>query len=264
MTDSSATAPAAPSRLERPDGHTIAYHATAGNSPGVVFVGGFMSDMTGTKAMALADFCRAEDRAYLRFDYLGHGASSGAFVDGTIGRWADDAVAVIEAATEGPQVLVGSSMGGWIMLLAALALGRRVCGLVGIAAAPDFTEDLFWNDFDSRTREDLMRDGVVEIPTEYDEEPYRITRNLIQDGRKHLLLRAPIALRCPVRLLHGIDDSDVPWRTAVTLMERLESDDVEVTLVKNGTHTLSEPADIDRLCRTIAEVCRLTDSQASS
>lgn len=257
MTDRSAIVPAEPSRIERPGGHTIAYHATSGKSPGVVYVGGFMSDMTGTKATALADFCRDKGRAYLRFDYLGHGASSGEFTEGTIGRWADDAVAVIKAATEGPQVLVGSSMGGWIMLLAARALGDRVGGLVGIAAAPDFTEDLFWNDFDSKTREGLMRDGVVEIPSEYDDGPYRITRNLIQDGRKHLVLRAPIALRCPVRLLHGIEDSDVPWRTSVTLMERLESDDVEVTLVKNGTHTLSEPADIDRLCRTVAEVCRL-------
>ncbi len=218
-----------------------------------------MSDMTGTKATALDAYCRAEGRAYTRFDYLGHGASSGDFAQGTIGRWADDAIAVIDAATQGPLVLVGSSMGGWIMLLAALARSARVCGLVGIAAAPDFTEDLFWNTFDEEARETLMRDGVVQRPSDYADEPYTITRELIEDGRQHLVLRRPIPLTCPVRLLHGLEDADVPWRTALSLAETLESDDVEVTLVKRGTHTLSEPADLERLWRAVSEVCALAD-----
>ncbi len=259
MTDASSIAEAAPRRLDRPDGHTIAYHWTPGKAPGVVFIGGFMSDMTGTKATALDAYCRAEGRAYTRFDYLGHGASSGDFAQGTIGRWADDAIAVIDAATQGPLVLVGSSMGGWIMLLAALARSARVCGLVGIAAAPDFTEDLFWNTFDEEARETLMRDGVVQRPSDYGDEPYTITRALIEDGRQHLVLRSPIPLTCPVRLLHGLEDADVPWRTALSLAETLESDDVEVTLVKRGTHTLSEPADLERLWRAVSEVCALAD-----
>ncbi len=257
MSDRAANVPAEPSRLERPDGHTIAYRAASGKLPGVVFLGGFMSDMSGTKAAALDDFCRREGRAYVRFDYLGHGASSGRFVDGAIGRWADDAVAVIDAATEGPQVLVGSSMGGWLMLLAALERPRRVCGLVGRAAAADFTEDLWRDTFDDAQREALMRDGVVDLPSDSGDEPYPITRELIEDGRKHLLLRAPIPIACPVRLIHGMADADVPWRTSLALAEKLESDDVEVSLVKDGGHRLSEPQDLDRLRRTVAEVCRL-------
>ena len=257
MSDRASNVPAEPSRLERPDGHTIAYHAAAGKRPGVIFLGGFMSNMSGTKAAALDDFCRRQGRAYVRFDYLGHGASSGRFVDGAIGRWTDDAVAVIDAATTGPQVLVGSSMGGWLMLLAALERPRRVCGLVGSAAAPDFTEHLWREVFDDAQRKALMRDGVVDLPSDYGDEPYPITRELIEDGRKHLLLHAPIPIACPVRLIHGMADADVPWRTSLALAGKLESGDVEVSLVKDGGHNLSEPADLDRLCRTVAEVCRL-------
>ncbi|MFQ5785488.1 MAG: alpha/beta fold hydrolase [Alphaproteobacteria bacterium] len=255
MSENASNDPAAPRRLERADGHTIAYHATAGARPGIVFLGGFMSDMTGTKAMALEAFCRTRGRAFLRFDYLGHGASSGDFEDGTIGRWADDAIAVIDAATEGPLVLVGSSMGGWIMLLTALARPERVKGLIGLAAAPDFTEYLLWDDFGPETRETLLRDGVVHLPSDYGDEPYPITRALIEDGRSHLLLPDVIALACPVRLIQGMKDADVPWRTALRLAERLASDDVEVTLVKDGDHRLSEPADLNRLCRTVAALC---------
>ena len=252
MTDQSSIA--APRRLDRPGGHTVAYHATPGKSPGVVFCGGFASDMTGAKAIALDAFCRGEGRAYVRFDYLGHGASSGKFEQGTIGRWADDAIAVIDAATEGPLVLVGSSMGGWIMLLAALARPARVCGLVGSAAAPDFTEDLVRNLFDDAQRAALMRDGVVQVPSDYDEEPYAITRALIEDGREHLLLHAPIPITCPVRLIQGMNDADVPWETVLRIAERLESGDVEVTLVKGGNHRLSEPGDLARLCRAVTAV----------
>ena len=246
-----------PGIIDRPGGHGLAYHATPGGPPGVVFLGGFASDMTGTKALALEDHCRERGRAYLRFDYLGHGQSSGAFADGTIGRWADDAIAVLDQLTEGPQVLVGSSMGGWIMLLTALARRDRVAGLVGIAAAPDFTEDLMWSDLGEAQRETLMRDGAVELPAEYGDEPTTISRALIEDGRDHLLLRDTIALSCPVRLLHGMADSSVPWRTALTLADKLASTDVEVVLVKGGDHRLSEPADLERLCRALDRVCAL-------
>ncbi len=246
-----------PGTIDRPGGHSLAYHATPGGLPGVVFLGGFASDMTGTKALALEEHCRKRGRAYLRFDYLGHGQSSGAFADGTIGRWADDAIAALDQLTEGPQVLVGSSMRGWIMLLAALARRERVAGLVGIAAAPDFTEDLMWTGLDEARRETLMRDGVVELPSDYGDEPTLISRALIEEGRDHLLLGNPIALSCPVRLLHGMADSSVPWRTALTIADKLASTDVEVVLVKGGDHRLSEPADLERLGRTLDKVCAL-------
>ncbi len=257
MTELASVAAAEPSRLERPGGHTIAYRATPGKRPGVVFLGGFVSDMTGTKAAALDGFCRGDGRAYARFDYLGHGASSGRFADGTIGRWADDAIAVIDACTQGPQVLVGSSMGGWIMLLAALARPARVCGLVGVAAAPDFTEDLLWAGFDAAGREALMRDGAVELPSDDGDEPITISRTLIEDGRDHLLLGDAIPITCPVRLLQGMADTSVPWRTALALADRLAGTDVEVVLIKGGDHRLSEPADLERLGRTLDRVCAL-------
>ena len=245
-----------PGAIDRPGGHRLAYHATAGratsaDTPGVIFLGGFMSDMTGTKAMALEDHCRDRGLAFLRFDYLGHGQSSGAFTDGTIGRWADDAVAVIDELSTGPQVLVGSSMGGWIMLLAALARPERVVGLLGLAAAPDFTEELIRQGLDDGQRAALLEDGVITMPSDYDDTPYPITRTLIEEGRDHLLLGGPIALSCPVRLLQGMADRDVPWRTALTLAEKLAGDDVEVTLIKGGDHRLSEPQDLMRLGRTL-------------
>ncbi len=245
-----------PSILTRDDGTAIAYHAGAGNSgaPGVVFLTGFMSDMTGTKAMAVAAWCRDHDRRFLRFDYRGHGQSSGKFVDGTIGLWADDAVFAIDRLTDGPQVLVGSSMGGWIMLLAALRLKHRIAGLLGLAAAPDFTEDLIHGEMEAAHRAALDRDGFITVPTDYGEEPYIITKALIEDGRANLLLDGPIGLDMPVRLIQGLRDDDVPWRTALRLQEKLQSEDVEVTLVKDGDHRLSEPGDLDRLTATLARL----------
>ena len=245
-----------PGAIDRPGGHRLAYHATAGHAtspgiPGVIFLGGFMSDMTGTKAMALDAHCRARGYGFLRFDYLGHGQSSGAFTDGTIGRWAADAIAAIDELTTGPQVLVGSSMGGWIMLLAALARPQRVVGLIGLAAAPDFTEALIWQGLDDKARAALLDDGVINMPSDYDDTPYPITRTLIEEGRDHLLMGGPIALDCPVRLLQGMEDRDVPWRTALNLAERLAGDDVEVTLIKGGDHRLSEPPDLARLGRAL-------------
>ncbi len=206
-----------------------------------------MSDMTGSKALALEEHCRKQGRAFLRFDYSGHGQSSGAFRDGTIGRWADDALDAIERLTEGPQILVGSSMGGWIMLLTALKLKHRVAGLIGIAAAPDFTEDLIGRELTEEQRQAVESAGFVNIPSDYGDEPYTITKALIEDGRDHLLLGGPIPLNGPVRLIHGLKDADVPWRTALRLQDALTSTDVEVTLVKDGDHRLSEPHDLARL-----------------
>ncbi len=245
-----------PSILTRPDGATIAYHALEGKTPGVIFCGGFKSDMTGTKALALEAYCRETGRAFVRFDYFGHGGSSGAFEDGTIGRWTDDAVAVIDEVAEGPQVVVGSSMGGWIMLLAALARPLRVAGLVGIAPAPDFTDDLMWDAFPPEIRATLERDGVYHEPSQYSDEPYTITMTLIEEGRRHLLLGQPIAVTCPVRILHGMNDPDVPWRHSLKLIDALQSEDVTVTYVKSGDHRLSEPGDILRLTTTVDALCR--------
>ncbi len=254
---------ATPAIITRSDGATIAYHKTGvrdpdDRRPGLIFLGGFMSDMTGTKATALEAFARERGQAFVRFDYQGHGASSGDFADGTIGRWAEDAVTVLDRVSEGPQILIGSSMGGWIMLLAALARPERVAGLVGVAAAPDFTEDLMWQRYSPEVRETLEREGVYQEPSDTGEEPTTITLGLIEEGRRHLLLGGPIALSCPVRLLHGMKDEAVPWETALRLAEALESRDIEVTLVKDADHRLSEPQDLARLTATVA---RLSDRQ---
>ncbi len=240
--------------LERPDGATLAYRRLAGQSPTVVFLHGFMSDMTGTKATALEAFCAARGQSSLRFDYFGHGASSGEFADGTIGRWRDDAVAVLDALTEGPLVLVGSSLGGWIMLLAALERRQRIKAMVGIAAAPDATEDLMWPRLSGEQRDAVLNEGSVRLPSAYDGAGYAFTRRLFDEGRRHLVLRTPIALDCPVRLLQGMLDEDVPWQTSLTLAERLAGTDVQVTILKDGDHRLSRPADLALLCRTVAAV----------
>jgi len=228
------------------DGHQLAYEALPGPAPGVIFLPGFKSDMTGTKAMALRDWCMKRGQAFTRFDYSGHGSSTGKFEDGTIGRWAADAVAILDRVTAGPQVLVGSSMGGWMALLAARARPQRIAALVGIAAAPDFTEDLMWAGYPEEVKQTLRRDGVYLEPSDYGE-PYSITLRLIEEGREHLVLRSPLALPFPVRLIQGMKDPDVPWRTALRLAEHIDGDDVEVILVKGGDHRLSEPADIARL-----------------
>lgn len=243
-----------PTRLTLSDGTMIAYHATAGKTPGVIFLGGFMSDMTGTKATALETHCRSTGRAFIRFDYRGHGASSGKFEQGTIGRWRSDALAILDEVAVGPQILVGSSMGGWIALLAALARPDRVAGLVTIAAAPDFTRDLMLPGFSEEERRLLATQGYIEQPTEYGDAPYIITRDLLDEAENHLLLDRPVPLSCPVRLIHGERDRDVPWQTSLRLLERLESEDVTLTLVKNGDHRLSTPGDIDRLCALVDDL----------
>jgi pimeloyl-ACP methyl ester carboxylesterase len=249
----SATASDAAS-LARPDGAAIAYSRLAGATPGIVFLGGFRSDMTGTKALFLEDYCRRRGRAYVRFDYFGHGASNGDFAVGTIGRWREDAIAVIDSLTEGPQILVGSSMGGWIMLLAALARPERVAALVGIAAAPDFTEELLPARLTPQQRREIAEAGRVVLPSEYDPAGYLYTRALIEEGREHLLLGAPIPIDAPVRLLHGLADASVPWQLSLRLAERVTSRDVAVTLVKDGDHRLSSEADLARLAQTLDAV----------
>jgi pimeloyl-ACP methyl ester carboxylesterase len=210
--------------------------------------------MTGTKAMALEALCRSQGRAFVRFDYTGHGQSSGQFTDGTIGGWAADAIAVLDNLTAGPQILAGSSMGGWIMVLAALARPARVAGLVGVAAAPDFTEDLLRPQMTAEQREALARDGIYHLPSDFGETPYPITAALIEDGRKNLVLRGEIAIRCPVALVHGMKDADVPYETSIKLAERLASDDVTVTLVKDGGHRMSEPPHLEFLFAALERV----------
>lgn len=255
MTDITAPRPpSAPEARLDAGGVSIAYHRTPGKSPGVVFLGGFMSDMSGTKATTLEAFCRDRGQAFLRFDYRGHGASSGHFEDSTIGLWAEDALAAFDRLTDGPQVLVGSSMGGWIALLTALQRRERIAGLVGIAAAPDFTEDLLWAAFPPDKRERLAQDGVLHMPSEYGDKPYSITLRLIEDGRRRLLLRGPIDLDCPVRLLHGMRDPDVPWQRSLRLADKLTTNDVRVHLIKDGDHRLSREENLALLCRTVEEL----------
>ncbi len=240
-----------PTNLARPDGAAIAYHRLAGRGPGIVFLGGYRSDMTGSKALFLEDYCRRRGRALVRFDFFGHGASSGDFATGTIGRWRDDAIAVLDSLTDGPQILVGSSMGGWVMLLAALARPERVCALVGVAAAPDFTEDLLWPRLTPAQRRQVMEDGIVALPSDYDPAGYLYSRALIEDGRRHLLLRGAIPLAMPVRLLHGLADTSVPWRTSLRLADRLAGADVTGTLVKDGDHRLSSDSALARLAQIL-------------
>jgi pimeloyl-ACP methyl ester carboxylesterase len=237
-------------RLDRGDGIELAWEREAGRGPTVVFLPGYRSDMMGDKATALARFCGERGVAMLRFDYRGHGASGGRFEDGTIGLWASDALAAIDGLSSGRVILVGSSMGGWLALLTALARPDRVAALVGIAAAPDFTERLMWDSMAPPERATLRRDGVLHVPSQYGD-PTPITRALIEDGRNHLLLDAPIALDCPIRLLHGQADPDVPWEFALRIADRVTSRDVQVTLVKDGDHRLSRPADLALLCRII-------------
>ncbi len=245
-----------PEFLERSDGAKLAYTKVAGAAPGIVFLHGLMSDRNGTKALALAEHCARAGRACISFDMYGHGASSGRFQDGNISRWTSDAVAVIDHLTEGPQILVGSSMGGWVMVRAALARPDRTAGLIGIAPGPDFTEDLMWPEFSEMERTALETKGVVDVQSDYDERPYPISRQLIEDGRENLVLRGPIPISCPVRLIHGQKDTAVPWETSMRLAEKISGDDVNVLLVKNGDHRLSGAADIDRLCMVLDELVR--------
>jgi pimeloyl-ACP methyl ester carboxylesterase len=238
--------------LTRDDGATIGYRRRDGKSPCVVFLCGFNSDMSGTKAQALDAFCAAREQAFIRFDYFAHGVSSGDFAEATVGRFLADTLAVIDKLTEGTLVLVGSSIGGWLMLLAALARPERIKALIGIAAAPDATEDLMWQRLSFELREEIITKGAVRVPSKYSDAGYLITRKLVEEARDHLVMRAPLAIDRPVRLLHGMMDPDVPFETSLALADWLAGNDVQVILVKDGDHRLSRAEDIELLLRTLA------------
>ncbi|MGL4235689.1 alpha/beta hydrolase [Tabrizicola sp.] len=242
--------------ITTPQGRHIAYVHTPGKSPGVVFLGGFRSDMSGTKAQALQSWAEATGRSFLRFDYSGHGQSHGAFVDGAITDWREDAAAVIEVLTEGPQILVGSSMGGWISLLLAREMGPRIAGFIGIAAAPDFTERMWEAEFTLAERTTLLEEGLFLRPTVYSDEPYPITLRLIEDGRQNLVLNGPLHLPMPVRLLQGSADTDVPSSVAISLFHHIISPDLRLTLVKDADHRFSTPACLAMITEAIEDVLR--------
>ena len=245
--------------LKTESGRLIAYSLSEGKGPGVVFLGGFMSDMTGTKAHSLQAWCEEKKMPFLRFDYSGHGSSSGFFTDGCIGDWADDALATIVKLTKGPQILVGSSMGGWIALLLAQRIPDRIFGLVTVAAAPDFTEDGIWANFDNQTRKCLLEEGIVSVPSDYGS-PYPITKRLIEDGRTHLVLRTPLRLPFPVRLLQGDQDKDVSVELANQLFQHIEGSDVCLTLLKGADHSFSRPNAIALLKTSILDIMCLTEN----
>jgi len=238
----------------------IAVRARDGGRPGLFWLGGFNSDMKGTKALALDAWAAEHGRASVRFDYSGHGESGGKFADGTIGRWLEESVAVFEQFCSGPQVVIGSSMGGWMALLLAREIAKHprnasLAGLVLIAPAPDFTEELMWKGFSPEIRQEIETKGVWFRPSQYGHGvPYPITRALIEEGRHHLLLGSSIEVGCPVRILQGAQDPDVPWRHAFTLVQRLPADDVVLTMIQDGDHRLSRPQDIARIIAAVAEI----------
>ncbi len=248
----------APSFITRPDGLRLACRHRAGTGPTLIFLPGYMSDMQGSKALALDEWAAQNGRAMLRFDYAGCGESEGAFEDGTLAGWRDDARLVIEAmAPQGPLILIGSSMGGWLALLLGVDLGARVTGLFGIAAAPDFTH---WG-FDEAQKAIIQREGRLVEPTPYGDQPYVTTRAFWESGEQLRLLENPIAIDCPVRLLQGQADADVPWQTALRIADQLRSADVQALLVKDGDHRLSRPQDIALLIDLVSSLCVPTDPE---
>ena len=242
--------------LRTSDGEAIAYQHLPGGSPGALFCSGFHSDMQGNKALALEAFCRSKGLQFTRFDYFGHGQSSGAMEDGTIGRWLNDTLTILDQVTTGPQIIVGSSMGGWMMILAAMARPERVAALLGIAVAPDMTEDMRARPLTESQRQSLAVNGWYDLPNEYDDrQPYRITTAMLDEAKQHLVLEGAanqkIPVGVPVRLLHGMCDADVPWQRSLEVLERLEGADVELQLIKSGDHRLSTASDLQRLIRTM-------------
>ncbi|MCP4618369.1 MAG: alpha/beta hydrolase [Bradyrhizobium sp.] len=261
MTQTDSTAIQEPAFIDVGEGtarRRIAVRARDGRQPGLFWLGGFNSDMRGTKALALDAWAAEYGRACVRFDYSGHGESGGTFAEGTIGRWLEEGVAVFQQFCAGPQVVIGSSMGGWMALLLAREIRRRdikgasLAGLVLIAPAPDFTEALMWKGFSPEVREEIMSKGVWHRPSEYGD-PYPITRALIEEGRNHLLLGSAVEVGCPVRILQGAKDPDVPWQHAFALAQRLPAEDVVLTMIQDGDHRLSRPQDIARIMAAVAE-----------
>lgn len=231
--------------MDGPNGYRLAYAKTEGDGPMIVFLSGYKSDMEGTKAVHLEAWAKLTSRAFLRFDYSGHGVSDGVFEEGCIGDWARDAQAVIEATCDGPVVLVGSSMGGWIASLMTQRL-QNVVGFVGIAAAPDFTEDGFWAEFTEEQRQQIMEDGQVALPSDYGD-PYIVTRRLIEDGRENLVLRSRLHMPYPVRLMQGTEDTAVSRETALRLLDHIDGPDMQLALVKGADHRFSEPQNLRQI-----------------
>ncbi len=243
-----------PQYLETAQGRRIAYHRTEGTGPCVVFLGGLKSDMEGTKALYLEDWARARGQAFLRFDYSGHGVSSGTFEEGCIGDWHEDTLAAVDQLTSGAIVPVGSSMGGWQALLLAKARPERIKGMVTIAAAPDFTEDGYWASFSDAQKAELETRGRVELPSDY-MEPYVVTERMIENGRAHLVLRSPLAVGFPLRCLQGTADTAVSTETALRLLAHVEGADVRLTLVRDADHRFSDPACLALIAAAVEEVC---------
>ncbi len=237
--------------FDAPSGRRLAYHLVEGEKPGVVFLGGFKSDMEGSKATFLQEMAKNQGRAFLRFDYSGHGQSSGEFTEGCIGDWAQDASEIISALTDGPQVIIGSSMGGWIALLLAREMPERFQALIGIAAAPDFTENSIWAGLDGAQRATLMKEGQIELPSEYADSPYIFTRHLIEDGRKQRVLKAPLPLPFPVRLLQGTADASVKLSVPLQIIEHATAADIRLTFVKGADHSFSSPTCLALIAATL-------------
>lgn len=244
-------------KLEREHNHYIAYNRRESknkNKPEILFLGGFKSDRTGTKAKFLGDLSKTQDQTYTCFDYFGHGSSSGDFTDGTIGRWLTDTLAVIDEVTRGPLILIGSSMGGWLMILAALARPERIKVLIGVASAPDFTEELIWATLTDPQKKEFQRHGIIQTPSQYENQGFPITLQLIEEGRQHLVLPKKLPILCPVHLIHGAADADVPWTLSQRLVNRIQSPEVTLTLIKNGDHRLNTPFALKRLATLVQEV----------
>jgi pimeloyl-ACP methyl ester carboxylesterase len=248
-----------PDYFKTPQGREIAYNQTFGKGIGVVFLGGFKSDMQGTKAIFLENWAAKNKRPFLRFDYSGHGQSTERFVDGSIGAWKQDAIAIIGSLTVGPQILVGSSMGGWIALIIAKEIPHKICGLIGIASAPDFTEDSMWASFSKAQKKEIVKNGFLKLPSEYDDEPYIITRKLIEDGRNQLVFTSPLKLNFPCRFLQGTADLDVDVSVALKIINHIQGPDVRLTLVKDVDHRFSSPSNLVLISKTIHSVTKVIE-----
>ncbi|WP_306251697.1 carboxylesterase [Parvularcula sp. IMCC14364] len=237
--------------LKRPGKPDIAWRKTEGEGTGIIWLGGYASDMAGTKADYLSSWARSMGRPYLRFDYSGHGESGGYFEDGCISDWADDALCVLDQLTEGPQILIGSSMGGWITCLLARQRPERLAGLLFIAPAPDFTDELMWPSWDKATQQRLLSEGKLEFPSEYDESVMIYTRRLYEDGKSASVFAQPLKVNVPVRILQGMNDTSVPWQHAARLAEHIEAGDLQITMIKGADHRMSGPADLARLAQVL-------------
>lgn len=246
-----------PLTLKRGNKDSIAYNRFDKKNkslPEVLFLGGFKSDMTGTKATYLQELCQNRDQTFTRFDYFGHGLSSGEFTQGTIGLWLDDTLAMIDQVTERPLILIGSSMGGWLMILAALARPTRIHALIGIASAPDFTEELIWASLTESQRSAFLSQGIIQTPSQYENQGFPITLQLVEEGRSHLVLSKTLPIQCPVHLIHGSADRDVPSDLSLRLSQKVESPEVTLTLIKDGDHRLNTPLALGRLASLLNEV----------